>query len=79
MPYVLHGVGGSTAGNCAVGIDHGYKPSSAADAVAFAVTSHFVLLCAFIVLGILALSLTGIGWRSITNSSEEQGEIREEH
>ena len=50
-----------------------------ADAVAFAVTSHFVLLCAFIVLGILALSLTGIGWRSITNSSVEQGEIREEH
>lgn len=47
---------------------------SPADAIAFAVTSHFVLLCAFIVLGIIALGLTGLGWRSITVRSGEQSE-----
>jgi uncharacterized protein (TIRG00374 family) len=48
---------------------------SSAEAVAFAVTSHFVLLSAFIVLGIVALGLTGMGWRSITVRSEEKSEV----
>ena len=47
---------------------------SSTDAVAFAVTSHFVLLSAFIVLGIAALWLTGLGLGGITLRAKDPKE-----
>ena len=47
---------------------------STTDAVAFAVTSHFVLLCMFVILGVFALVFTGLGWSALRVRGKESGD-----